>query len=301
MSTAQSSSSSSSTEPKRHRHDPRLDPDISMGQDGSLNIFAQKNRGILFDLFIFVINCTLMPFLAKGFLDLGKDSAAGNRAALLVLVIFFGALYVIQPYGALFKRWNFHARRRGGRRRKKNTDGTVFSFADDGIWFLVFNPIVYFVTLLVCSSLIITYMNQLITGRFFADDDPYFIFYILLGFLVSVVHSIAIFKYFLSPKKEPEKKILASPASEPIGDVLLFVNIFMVQILWNIIGQIPFELKPGDFGGLALRMIFMFAVGVAMYYPTRIFYAAEDIRNPLAWVTIALANIPLVVRVFFLK
>jgi len=298
MSTAQTSSSREH-ESKR-RHDPRHDPDFTMGQQGSLNILAQENRGILFDLFIFVINLLLMPFIAKAFVQSGLAAAAGNRASQLLLLLFFVAIYFIQPYGALFKRWSFHNRRRAGRRRKKNTEGMIFSFADDGVWSLVFNPIVYFFSLFFISGMIITYLNQLITGRFFADDDPYFIVLVLLGFLASVVHSVSFYKYFLSPKKEPKKKVLASPYSEPIGDILLFVNIFMFQILWNIVGQIQLE-KASDPGGLALRVLFMFGVGLLMYYPARIFYAAEDIRNPLAWFTIVLANLPLVIRVFLLK
>ena len=271
-----------------------------MGQNGSLNILAQENRGILFDLFFFVINLLLMPFLTSAFIAVGRSAAAGNRLYILFLVVFFGAMYVIQPYGALFKRWSFHQRRRAGRRRKKNTDGVIFNFTDDGAWSLIFNPIVYFLSLFFIASMIITYLNQLITGRFFADDDPYFIVLILLGFLCSVVHAISFYKYFLSPKKEPKKKILASSFSEPLGDVLLFVNIFMFQLLWNIVGQIPFEKSP-DAGGFALRIVFLFFVGLLMYYPARIFYAAEDIRNPLAWCTIALANMPLIIRLFLAK
>jgi hypothetical protein len=295
MSTAQTSSTSSAK-----RHDPRLDPDFTMGQNGSLNILARENRGILFDLFIFAINLLLMPFITKAFVDIGRAAAGGQRALQFLLFLFFASIYFIQPYGALFKRWSFHQRRRAGRRRKKNTDGIIFTFADDGVWSLIFNPIVYFLALLLISSMIITYLNQLITGRFFSDDDPYFIVFILMGFLVSVVHSVAAYKYFLSPKKEPKKKILASSFSEPVGDILLFVNIFLFQILWNIVGQIPFE-KSSDPGGLALRVLFMLGVGILMYYPARIFYSAEDIRNPLAWFTIVLANIPLVLRVFLFK
>jgi hypothetical protein len=268
-----------------------------MGQNGSLNILARENRGILFDIILFVINLALMPFITKAFVEIGRGAAAGQRGLQFLLFLFFASMYFIQPYGALFKRWSFHSRRRAGRRRKKNTDGNIFSFADDGVWSLVFNPIVYFGSLFLISSMIITYLNQLITGRFFNDDDPYFIVFILLGFLLSVVHSVSAFKYFISPKKEPRKKILASPFSEPIGDLLLFVNIFMFQILWNIVGQIPFE-RSSDPGGLALRVFFMLGVGLLMYYPARIFYAAEDIRNPLAWVTIPLSTLPLIIRVF---
>ncbi len=298
MSTAQTSSSREKE--SRKRHDPRLDPDFTMGQNGSLNILAQENRGILFDLFMFAINLLLMPFLTRAFLDLGRSAAAGNRLYMVFLVVFFGAMYFIQPYGALFKRWSFHQRRRAGRRRKKNTEGMIFNWTDDGAWSLVFNPIVYFLSLLFISTMIITYLNQLVTGRFFADDDPYFIVLILLGFLVSMVHAVAYYKYFLSPKNEPKKKILASPFSEPLGDVLLFVNIFMFQLLWNIVSLTPFE-KSADAGGFAMRIVFLFFVGLLMYYPARVFYAAEDIRNPLAWFTIALANLPLIIRIFLAK
>jgi hypothetical protein len=270
-----------------------------MGKNGTWNIFAQENRGILFDIFIFVLNLTLMPFLAKAFVDTGAAAAAGQRPMQSLLFLFFAAMFIFQPLGATFKRWSFHQRRRGGRRKKKNADGFIFSFADDGIWSFLFNPIVYFLALLFISSIIITYLNQLITHKFFSDDDPYFIVFILLGFLASVVHSAAAFKYFISPTKEPNKKIFAKPSSELIGDIFLFLNMFMFQLLWNVVGQIRIE-KTGDPGGFALRIFFMLCIGLLIYYPARIFYAAEDLKKPLAWFTIALAQLPLIIRIFLM-
>lgn len=268
-----------------------------MGRHGTWNIFAQENRGILFDIIIFLINLALMPFLAKAFLNMGNGAVSGQRSMQLLLLLFFALIFFLQPLGATFKQWTFHQRRRGGRRRKKNADGFIFSIADDGVWSLLFNPIVYFLTLLFISTVIITYLNQLLTGKFFSDDDPYFIVYVLLGFLASVIHSIAAFKYFISPKKVPKNKIFAKPSSESIGDVFLFLNIFMFQLLWNVIGQVKFE-KYGDPGGLALRLVFILGLGLLIYFPARIFYAAEDLKKPLAWITILLVQLPLIIRVF---
>jgi len=269
-----------------------------MGRGGTWNILAQENRGILFDILIFVINLALMPFLTRAFLDTGTSAAAGQRQLQILLFLFFALLFAFQPLGAAFKRWSFHQRRRGGRRKKKNADGFIFSIADDGVWSLLFNPIVYFLALLFISSIIITYLNQLITHKFFSDDDPYFIVFILLGFLLSVVHAAAAFKYFISPTREPKNKMLAKPSSELIGDIFLFLNIFCFQILWNVIGQTKID-KSGDPGGFALRIFILLCVGLLIYYPARIFYAAEDLKKPLAWFTIALAQLPLIIRAFF--
>ncbi len=271
-----------------------------MGRQGTWNIFAQENRGILFDIFIFAINLALMPFLTRAFVDLERTAAGGQRLVQFFLFLFFVVIFVFQPLGAAFKRWDFHQRRRGGRRKKKNADGFIFSIADDGIWSLLFNPIVYFLSLLFISIIIIRNLSFSVTDKYISDDDPYFIVYFLLGFLLSVVHSIAAFKYFLSPKKEPKKKIFAKPYSETIGDVLLFINIFMFQILWNVVGEQIRGNQSGDLGGLALKVFFILGVGLLMYYPARIFYAAEDLKKPLAWFTILLVQLPLIIRVFLI-
>jgi protein-S-isoprenylcysteine O-methyltransferase Ste14 len=259
------------------------------------NLIAPENRGILFDIIIFLINLTLMGFLAPFFTNVARQAYQGVIPMQLLVFFFFIILFLLQPFGANFKRWQFHQRRRAGRRRKKSSDAYVFTFQDSILLAILFNPLLYFAILLFTTMVIISFSNELIIGKKVSDDDSLFIMFVLLGFLISVVHSMVVYYYFTSPTKEPKNKIWYSQPSGLIGDVLLFVNILIFQILWNIVGQIPSQ-SMNTLGDYMVRAFFLIGMALLVYFPSRIFYSAEDIRKPLAWFTILLANSPIIIR-----
>jgi hypothetical protein len=260
------------------------------------NLLAPENRGILFDIFIFILNLTLMNVIPPLFTNVGRQAYQGVIPAQFTVFFFFVILFLLQPFGANFKRWQFHQRRRAGRRRKRSTsESYIFTFAESIPLAIIFNPVLYFGILLFTSMVIISFINELIIGKNVSDDDSLFIVFVLVGFLISVVHSMVMYWYFTSPKKEPKKKILYGQSSGLIGDVLLFVNIVIFQILWNIVGQIPSQ-SMHTVGDFMVRAFFLICMALLIYFPSRIFYSAEDIKKPLAWFTIVLANSPLIIR-----
>jgi hypothetical protein len=259
------------------------------------NIFAPENRGMLFDIIIFLINLLFMGFLTNLFTQTGRNAYAGVRVAQIAVIVFFASLFIFQPLGANFKRWKFHQRRRAGRRRKKSSDAYVFTFADNIFFAVLFNPLLYFGILVFTSMVIISLANELIIGKSISDDDSTFIVFILVGFLISVVHSLTVYRYFTSPTKEPKNKMWYDSMSGNYGDILLFVNILFFQILWNIVGQIPSQ-SMHTLGDYSLRAFFLIGMSLLIYFPSRIFYSAEDIKKPLAWLTMLLAISPLIIR-----
>jgi uncharacterized protein (DUF486 family) len=91
---------------------------------------------------------------------------------------------------------------------------------------------------------------------------------------------------------------LRSPTSDWLGDVCIYVNMILFQILWNLLLSAPFARIAGvaDFAG---RLFVLGFVALLVYFPPRIFYLAEDINRPAAWGTILLANAPALLRVLF--
>ena len=48
-----------------------------------------------------------------------------------------------------------------------------------------------------------------------------------------IVNAVVIYRYFLKPKKRPRWKFLTTPRSALLGDVLMFLNVICLQILWS--------------------------------------------------------------------
>jgi hypothetical protein len=49
-----------------------------------------------------------------------------------------------------------------------------------------------------------------------------------------------------------------------------------------------------EFGG---RLFFLCFIALLVYFPPRMFYLAEDINHPRTWMTMLLANSPVILRV----
>ena len=50
---------------------------------------------------------------------------------------------------------------------------------------------------------------------------------------------------------------------------------------------------------ILMSLLAKYFVSILIYFPPRIFYLAEDINRPTAWLTILLANSPVILRVLF--
>jgi hypothetical protein len=55
--------------------------------------------------------------------------------------------------------------------------------------------------------------------------------------------------------------------------------------------------RPGSLLEFAGRLFFLSFIALLIYFPPRMFYLAEDINRPRTWLTMLLANSPVIVRV----
>jgi hypothetical protein len=70
----------------------------------------------------------------------------------------------------------------------------------------------------------------------------------------------------------------------------------LYQVLWNLLTFAPLGRPsgPGEFIGRLLVLCF---IALLIYFPPRMFYLAEDIHRRRTWITMLLANSPVIIRV----
>jgi len=251
-----------------------------------INLFKLKNRGLLLDVIVFLLNLFLMRELSTRFFMIVKHAAADESLATLVLFLFFVSLLFLAPAGAIFKRWHFHHRRKleGKDAEEPDLMGGCF-----------FNPILYFCLSVVIFSLVNAFLMQF----FYKGKEPdgnVFVPMILGGFVMIIVTTVIVYRYFTPPQREPRWAFLKSRNSETLGDICIFLNMIFFQILWNGLMSAPIE--PVDsIGEFAARLFFLIFAAFLVYFPPRIFYLFEDINKRRTWLMILLANAPLIYRV----
>lgn len=249
-----------------------------------LNILAKQNRGLLLDVFVFVLNIFLMQRLTRSFIDLFSLVSAEEPLAQVALSLFCVGMYVLPVAGSILLRWHFHQRLK---QEGKTLDETPIG--------CLFNPIFYFCLNIVIMSAIISGFGLVLIGDRLMDDGSIFLPLIFGGMFLTIVQTYLIFRYFSEPKKPPRVEFLRRPESEMLGDVCVFTNMVLFQVAWNLLTFAPFGRPsgPAEFIG---RLFFLCFIALLVYFPPRMFYLAEDIDRGRTWLMMLLANSPVIVR-----
>ena len=250
-----------------------------------LNILAKQNRGLLLDIFVFVVNIFLMRRLTSAFIDLFARASAENLLAQLALLLVCVGMYVLPVAGSLLLRWHFHQRL-----KEKGKDVLENPLAG-----CLFNPICYLCLNLVIMSTLVAGFSQMLVGDRMMDHGEIFVPVILAGMILTIVQTYLVYRYFSAPQKPPRFEFLRRPASEILGDVCIFTNMILFQVAWNLLtfGSIGRPSGPAEFCG---RLFFLCFIAMLVYFPPRMFYLAEDIDRGRTWLTMLLANSPVIVR-----
>ena len=252
------------------------------------SLFSESNRGLLLDLVVFVANLFLMRTLTGFFLDLFQLVSAEEPLAKFGLALTGVAMWILPPTAAVLKRWHFHQRCKDAAR--------IFDHEDYGHAGCLFNPIFYFCLNLVLMSAIVTGLGDFLFGRALLENGSIFLPLIFGGLILTIVQTILIYRYFSPPQRPPRSQFLQRPQSEWLGDICIFVNMLLFQIAWNILTM--FNLGPPtsvlDFLG---RLFFLSFTALLIYFPPRLLYLAEDMNRRSTWLTMLLANSPVIARV----
>lgn len=267
-----------------------LNYQLTTAKRQTTNIFAKTNRGMLLDIVIFVANLLLMRKLTRLFIEIFGEVSAENPLAKLVLGFVCLAMFILPALGAVLKRWHFHQRLKA-EGKTVESENTVLSGC-------LFNPLFYFCLNLVIMSAIITGLGEQLLGKNLVNNAPVFITSIFIGLGVTIVQTFLIYQYFSPPKNPPRQKFLREPQSETLGDICIFLNMIFFQVAWNLLTFAPLG-RVSSFIDFAGRLFFLSFVALLIYFPPRIFYLAEDINRPRTWLTMLLANSPVIVRILF--
>lgn len=243
-----------------------------------------QNRGLLLDVVVFFFNLLSMTILARLLGSLIHQANVYRREQ-IGITIFFLALIFLQPVGGILKRRSAHQR---------NPDLRL------GAGCLLVGVFLAQLLFLIAA---ISSIVELIYGRGGGGKSPdYFglapgLFTALfIGVpLLALANTAIINFYFHKPKHEPFIGFLKSPRAEHLGDSLLFFNMICFQMLW---GYLMTEL-PKDYSGIGMRFFTFAFTALLIYIPPRLFYLAEDYEQPLTWMTMLLANSPIILRLLF--
>ncbi|MCU1268537.1 MAG: hypothetical protein JWM21_4855 [Acidobacteria bacterium] len=252
------------------------------------NLFAKTNRGLLLDIFIFLANLSVLRLLTRVFINIFGEVSLENPFSKLALGFTFLLMWVLPALGAVLKRRHFQ------QRLKKQ--GKTFDSEFTVLSGCLFNPLFYFCLNLVISSAIIAFLGEFLFGRNLSNSGAVFVPLVILGLVLTVVQTYLIYDYFSPPKKPPRLKFLLTPQSETLGDICLFLNMILFQVMWNMLTFAPLG-RPASFLEFAGRLFFLCFIALLIYFPPRMFYLAEDINRPRTWLTMLLANSPVIVRV----
>jgi hypothetical protein len=72
----------------------------------------------------------------------------------------------------------------------------------------------------------------------------------------------------------------------------------LFQVAWNLLTFAPLG-SPSSFLEFCGRLFLLSFLALLIYFPPRMFYLAEDIHRPRTWLTMLLANSPVILRVLF--
>lgn len=252
-------------------------------------LFAEENRGLLLDLFVFLLNLFLMQWLTGYAVELFAVANAGNSLAQFLLLMACVAMYVLPAAGATLKRWHAHERLKAAKQTVN------FDEQFSGLAGCLFNPIFYFCLNLVLMSAIVAGLGGFLFGERLLQNGAIFVPLILGGMICTIVQTYLIYRYFSAPQKPPKYDFLRTAQSETLGDVCIFVNMVLFQIVWNLLNFAGLG-GPSGVAEFCGRLFFLCFLALLIYFPPRMFYLAEDIERPRTWLTMLLANSPVIVR-----
>ncbi len=250
-------------------------------------LFARRNRGLLLDIFVFLINIFLMRLLVGEFLAVAKSASNGDIFSQVTLFLGAVAVMVLPPLGATLKRWHHY--------QWLKDESRMAEEASTGMGGCLFNPIFYFCL----TALIFSTVNAGLMQFVYGNREPsgaVFVSSIFIGLALMITHTVLVYRYFSPPKHEPRSAFLRDPSSELIGDICIFVNMILFQVIWNLMTVVPFDRVSSlaDFAGRLFLLVFS---ALLLYFPPRMFYLADDIRKRRTWAMILLANSPVIFKV----
>ncbi|HEV8370357.1 MAG TPA: hypothetical protein VGQ39_20570 [Pyrinomonadaceae bacterium] len=270
------------------RNTPRQDQPALQTPKWLSNLFTEENRGLLLDIVVFIANIFVMRLFTRFAIELFNKASENDPLAKLLLMLACIGMWILPAAGAVLKRWHLHHR--------LSAEYGPLASEQTSLGGCLFNPIFYFCLNLVVMSAIVAALGQELVGKKRMDSAVVFVPSILIGLGLTIVQTYLIYQYFSPPKKPPRWDFLRTPQSELLGDVCLFLNMLLFQCAWNLLTFAEWGRVSSVFEFFGRLFILSF-LALLVYFPPRMFYLAEDINKRRTWLTMLLANSPVIFQV----
>lgn len=254
-------------------------------------LFEYGNRGILLDVIVFLVNVILLTILSRQLDNLFHQANTPDAPAIAktAVTIFCLGLVFLQPIGAILKRRRAHLR-------------------NPGLYELPAGCLIlpaYFLTQLIFLIAASGQIVDLVYGSNSLNDSadyfglpPQIFMLLFLGIpALAIANTFIVYFYFQAPTHKTISPWLESPRSEAFGDLLLFLNMIGFQAFWGLLMSSLVD----DYSTIAGRLSMFAFVTLLIYIPPRLFYLVEDGRRPIVWLTMLLANLPVLLRILFVS
>lgn len=250
-------------------------------------VIAGRNRGIVLDVIVFLINLFLMSDLSdriNGVIGIGRGRP--NDAKAMGIMAGYCALACLLPAAGAILKYVSGSQKHTPHFYRKTWAGQFFSMMTVILIIQVVSQIVF---------LIAEYNYQ---GRLLSllpDSGSLSIFLKVLLPLCAIFILINPFLVRMNFVKNRRHYLTGFSRGllEFLGDGALFLNMILFQIFWGIFMR---DLTQ-DWDGVLERVLALAITSLLLYFPPRLMYLAEDGHRGIAWVTMILANIPIIIRI----
>ncbi len=260
-----------------------------------LKIFAREHRGSLADIVVFVVQLLLMRVLVGRFTELVMLSS-GDVLAKTILAGFLLALCFLQPIGVLLTRYRMSE---ASDAQRKDYEKLI----DDGGCY-------YLVGQLILMGTAVNFVFSIFGQQHFFDTVCFL--ELVLALALAGLNLWIISLFGTKPNHHLIKRILGSVQSEILGDMALILNLVLWQVLWGYLmfGYTTAESAPEEvlwlwaftpaLGTNRTSKFALFILSFTIFYISpRLIYMLRDGRRRLAWLTMLLANLPVLYRLYF--
>ena len=250
-------------------------------------VVSGRNRGIVLDCIVFCVNLFLMSDLSTRINDvIGIGPGRVNDSKAMGIMAGYCALACLLPASGAFLKYISGSQKHTPHFYRK-TWGKQFSSMMIVVLILQFlSQIIFFIAGY-------NYQNKLLALMPDSGGTS-----LLLKVLIPICVLFVIANPILVRMNFVKNRLqllsgFTRGLVEFIADICLFANMILFQIFWGIFMA---DLTQ-DWGGLIERVLALAITSLLLYFPPRFIYLAEDGHRPIAWLTMLLANTPIIIRI----
>lgn len=250
-------------------------------------VVSGRNKGIILDVVVFILNLALMSDVSgrlNDFIGVGRDRP--NDARAMGIMAGFCALACVLPATGAFLKYVSGSQKHTPHFYRKTWAKQFFSMMTIILIFQFLSQAVFlFAGYNYEGRLLAQLPDSGSLGVLLKIMLPILAIFILINPIVVRLNFVKNRRHYLSG--------FARDGVEFIGDAVLFLNMILFQIFWGIFMA---DLTQ-DWGGLLERVLALAITSLLLYLPPRLIYLADDGHRSIVWVTMILANLPIIIRI----